>query len=107
MLALVEVLVRVTERRRARSVWKFRPWSREMKMDRNAVEAIRRGGRRVKLTDIVSREVSVLTVEGAHNQIPDMGRRRDSQVATWSMSRKLQSVQLWKSIEVSEINGLA
>jgi hypothetical protein len=91
VLALVEVLVRVTERRRARSVWKFRPWSREMKMDRNAVEAIRRG----VSTDIVSREVSV---EGAHNQIPDTGRRRDSQVATWSMSRKLQSVQLWKAL---------
>jgi hypothetical protein len=41
--ALAEVLEKVTERRRARSVWKFRPWSREMEMDRNAVEAIRRG----------------------------------------------------------------
>ena len=36
MPVLAEVLVRVTERRRARSVWKFRPWSREMKMARNA-----------------------------------------------------------------------
>jgi hypothetical protein len=40
--ALAAVLVRVTERRRARSVWKFRPWLREVKMDRNAVETIGR-----------------------------------------------------------------
>jgi hypothetical protein len=40
--ALAAVLVRVTERRRARSVWKFRPWSREVKMDRNVVETIGR-----------------------------------------------------------------
>lgn len=31
MPALAAVLVRVTERRRARGVWKFRPWSREVK----------------------------------------------------------------------------
>jgi hypothetical protein len=35
--ALAAMLVRVIERRRERSVWKFRPWSREVKLDRNAV----------------------------------------------------------------------
>jgi hypothetical protein len=59
--ALVEVLVKVTERRRVRSVWKFRPCSREMEMDRNVVEAIRRGCC-VKPPDIVNREVSALTI---------------------------------------------
>ena len=54
MPALAEVLVRVTERRRARSVWKFRPWSREVKLDRNVVEAIRRG-RCVKPPNFVNR----------------------------------------------------
>lgn len=63
MPALAEGLVRVTERRRARSVWKFRPWSREVKMDRNAVEAIRRGCC-VKPPDFVNRP-SALTIEGA------------------------------------------
>lgn len=56
-------------------------------------------GRRVKLTDIVSRDVSVLTVEGAHNQIPDMGRRRDSQVANMEHVQKVRKcVQLWKAL---------
>lgn len=36
MPALAEVLVRVTERRMARSGWKFRPWPREVKMNRKA-----------------------------------------------------------------------
>jgi hypothetical protein len=64
-------------------------------------------GRRVKLTDIVSRDVSVLTVEGAHNQIPDMGRRRDSQVANMEHVQKVRKcVQLWKALRSRKLMAL-
>ena len=79
MPALAAVLVRVTERRRARGVWKFRPWSREVKMDRIGRE------RCVKPPDVVNWPPGGLCSKyrrvHSHNQIPDMGRRGDSQVA--------------------------
>jgi hypothetical protein len=105
--ALAAMLVRVTERRRERSEPKFRPWSREVRMDRNSVETIGHGCC-VKPPVVVNwpprglcskyRRCNFVGVLHSHNQIPDMGRRRDSQVAAWSMSRVTKVFRLVKAL---------